>query len=319
MSLTTPLSIDPLSFHCRCDELLRDRLIGKPRSALRVMFRQIAGLLSVGARSNDGVRLGLLAIGLLTICFIQTFEVSAWGQETLRRPGSDGRALPPLRTDQDDFRVSAASSVEETTEMVERVGSSESGADESRSAIALSPPEGRTAPRNSGLSIDPPKQAREPRGTPFSLPADVPRNTLLALGLVIGAFLILALFVKRHQPRSFAPLPGEAVELLGRLPLDQKQHLQLIRLGRKLVLIAVSSSGCTTVSEVTEPAEVEHLLTLCQSRRGGSASEAFRQVLTRAEKEPPGAGFLGNPSSGKNSGLAQDDGDSRRRRAWFEA
>jgi flagellar biogenesis protein FliO len=91
---------------------------------------------------------------------------------------------------------------------------------------------------------------------------------------------------KRFAPAGTAPLPKEAVELLGRAPLAGKQTMQLVRVGNRLLLVALSGAGAQTLTEITDPVEVEHLAGLCQRGRGDSASASFNRVLSQMATEP---------------------------------
>jgi flagellar biogenesis protein FliO len=114
-----------------------------------------------------------------------------------------------------------------------------------------------------------------------------------SLAIVIGLFLMMAWFAKRNMPAGQKWLAPEIVEVLGRAPLAGKQTMHLVRLGPKLLLVSITPQGVQTLSELTEPAEVERLLVLCQRGRGGSVSESFRDVLDQFEREPAD-GFLEN-------------------------
>jgi flagellar biogenesis protein FliO len=58
-------------------------------------------------------------------------------------------------------------------------------------------------------------------------------------------------------------LPAAAVEVLGRTPLVRGQHLQLVRCGQRLLLLGVSANSAQTLAEVSDPQEVESLLSAC--------------------------------------------------------
>ncbi len=102
---------------------------------------------------------------------------------------------------------------------------------------------------------------------------------IAGLGIVVGAFLIFAWVVKRSLPKSASPLPGEVVEVLGRAPLAARQVAHLMRVGNKLILVAVSNAGVETLTEITDPVEVDRLAGICGQSRPGSASQTFRGVL----------------------------------------
>jgi flagellar biogenesis protein FliO len=98
-----------------------------------------------------------------------------------------------------------------------------------------------------------------------------------SLGIVLGLFLLVVLVVRRGMPKTAAQLPREAVQLLGRAPLVGRQYLHLVRCGNKLLLLSVSAGSSTTLTEITDPAEVERLVELCEGVGLGGSS--FRQVL----------------------------------------
>jgi flagellar biogenesis protein FliO len=113
-----------------------------------------------------------------------------------------------------------------------------------------------------------------------------------ALAVCLGVFFILVWITKRHAPAGLAPLPKEVVESLGRASLNSRQQLQLLRIGRKLVLLHVTSTTAETLTEIVDPAEVDRLVGLCQQTSPNSVTASFREVLTHYEAEPA-KGFLG--------------------------
>jgi flagellar biogenesis protein FliO len=117
-----------------------------------------------------------------------------------------------------------------------------------------------------------------------------------SLAIVITAFFVLVWLSRKAAPKGLASLPSEVVESLGRAQLNSRQQMQLVRLGRKLVLLSVTSTGVETITEVTDLEEVERLCALCQQNRPGSMSETFRQVLSQFGNEPAPAGFIGDPA-----------------------
>ena len=115
-----------------------------------------------------------------------------------------------------------------------------------------------------------------------------------ALAICLGAFFLLVWVTKRHSPAGLAALPKEVVESLGRSSLHGRQYLQLLRIGRKLVLLHVTPTGAEALTEVDDPAEVDRLVGLCQQTGANSVTTSFRDVLTDYEKAPAGKGFLGD-------------------------
>jgi hypothetical protein len=81
----------------------------------------------------------------------------------------------------------------------------------------------------------------------------------------------------------------------------------LIRVGRKLVLLSVTSGEARTLTEVTDPEEVDRLAGICQQGRPGSVTATFRQVLAHCTTEPlsPGAAAADRRSVSTHRGRAE--------------
>jgi flagellar biogenesis protein FliO len=104
-----------------------------------------------------------------------------------------------------------------------------------------------------------------------------------SLSGVVGLFLIVAWMLRRGSPRVGGLLPREVVEVLGRAPLADRRQMQLLRLGNKLVLIAVSPTGTDTLAEITDPAEVDRLTGYCYQGHPNSSTTAFHKVFKSFE------------------------------------
>jgi flagellar biogenesis protein FliO len=118
-------------------------------------------------------------------------------------------------------------------------------------------------------------------------------TVLGGLGIVLGVLCVIVWCSRRLAPAGNAPLPKEAVESLGRAPLAGKQQVQLLRVGSKLLLIAVSPTDSQPLMEITDAVEVEHLLGLVRREKPGSSSAAFREMLSQLANEPAAGGFAG--------------------------
>jgi hypothetical protein len=57
----------------------------------------------------------------------------------------------------------------------------------------------------------------------------------------------------------------------------------LLRLGNKLVLIAVSPTGVDTLAEITDPVEVDRLTGYCYQGHPNSSTVAFHKVFKSFE------------------------------------
>lgn len=130
----------------------------------------------------------------------------------------------------------------------------------------------------------------------------IPTASLYTMGtglaIVVGAFLLFAWVLRRSgQGRaSRGMLPADAVSVLGRVSLTSRQVAQLLRVGNKLVLVALTPGGAETLTEVTDPVEVDRLMGLCQQHDPRSTTKAFEEVFQNLSREPASSGFLGGDS-----------------------
>ncbi len=154
------------------------------------------------------------------------------------------------------------------------------------------PPDNQPSGQPAGLSLPPPGRgsgmplaagdSRQPTGKsgrPSGLPSLITAGSSLAV--VLGLFFVFAWVMRRTTPGGLTLLPSEVVEILGRAPLASRQQVHLLRLGNKLLLVSVTQAGVETLSEVTDPEEVDRLAGICRQTQSGSSTEAFRQVFQR--------------------------------------
>ncbi len=100
-----------------------------------------------------------------------------------------------------------------------------------------------------------------------------------SLGIVLGLFFVTMWLCRGSAPKSAQNLPAEVVEPLGRTSVAKGRQLQLFRFGNKLVLVSVSPNGFDTISEITDPVEVDRISGLCLRNGALSSTQAFRTVL----------------------------------------
>ena len=87
-------------------------------------------------------------------------------------------------------------------------------------------------------------------------------------------------------------MPTEVVEVLGRTPLGSRQHAHLVRCGNKLLLVSLSAAGAETLTEVTDPIEVDRLAGLCRQSQPHSATATFRHIFQQFGRDRTARGFL---------------------------
>ncbi|MCL2305114.1 MAG: flagellar biosynthetic protein FliO [Planctomycetaceae bacterium] len=128
-------------------------------------------------------------------------------------------------------------------------------------------------------------------------------SVLGSLCLVLGAFFLFVLFLKKVGPKNGGNLPREALENVGRYPLNPKLQLNLIRLGNRLILVAVTpDGGVETISEIESPDEVAQILAQCRKLDPNGSQAQFKSVLDEFAQEKSPGGFFGpNDSKRRNS------------------
>lgn len=169
-------------------------------------------------------------------------------------------------------------------------------AEETQRESAYGPPSRRVI-EPAAYTADSPESAEAPRSVPLRLAprdkapskelprpaATTPTNAITtvvgSLGIVLGLFVVLVWFSRRFTPAGTAALPKEAVELLGRTSLGGTHQMQLVRVGAKLLLVALSPQGARTLTEITSAVEVERLSDLCRRQKPDSATASFRSLV----------------------------------------
>lgn len=128
----------------------------------------------------------------------------------------------------------------------------------------------------------------------FGVPLESVYTTISALAIVIGLLFLCVWLLRRGARKTATALPADVVSVLGRTPLAARQSAELVRVGNKLVLISLTPTGAKTLTEVTDPAEVDRLVGLCRQHDPHSTTKAFEQVFHQLSREPVPGGFLGH-------------------------
>jgi flagellar biogenesis protein FliO len=188
---------------------------------------------------------------------------------------------------------------------------------DSRSAVDNPPraPHGPLANRAESMPIIMPREnaaadksaapgaRKEMPATPSSAPALL--SMLGSLAIVLGLFFGLIWLMRRGMPKGTRLVSSEVVEVLGRASLGGRQQMHVVRFGNKLLLVSLSPGGAETLSEITEPAEVDRLAGICQQSHSNSATNAFRQVFRQFGDDRTAGGVRGSSSKSGGDGLAR--------------
>lgn len=107
-----------------------------------------------------------------------------------------------------------------------------------------------------------------------------PITAVGALAVVIGLILVLARIFRRHAPLFSQALPTEALEILGRRFVDQRQSIVLLRIGSRILVVGSSPAGLQGIGEVNDPVEVDLIAGMCRgSRNGPKLGTSFLSLL----------------------------------------
>jgi flagellar biogenesis protein FliO len=127
------------------------------------------------------------------------------------------------------------------------------------------------------------EKSRDSRGRGASLS---PWTAVGALAVVISLILILARIFRRHTPLFGQSVPNEALEILGRRFLDQRQSIVLLRVGSRILVVGSSPSGLQGIGEVSDPIEVDLIAGLCRGNRSGSGLSSTFLGLLKGQASP---------------------------------
>ena len=132
-------------------------------------------------------------------------------------------------------------------------------------------------------------------------------SLLFVISLIVGGAYLFA----RHGGRIPGVLPADVVQVLGKRFIDAKNSVQLVRCGSKILVLSNSSQhGLRTLSEITDPGEVELLTSQClpvpvanpSSLMGRSRSSAVEQPVASVANAPHIGSLARTPSGPLGSG-----------------
>ena len=109
-----------------------------------------------------------------------------------------------------------------------------------------------------------------------------------SLAIVLGGYFGVVWLMRKINPSASKGLPLEVVEVMGATPFGPKKHLQVVRLGSKLLLLINSPEGSQLIGEVSDPEEVDYLASLCGGkRRNRMARPSVARTASRANPAQP--------------------------------
>ncbi|MDX2114386.1 MAG: flagellar biosynthetic protein FliO [Planctomycetota bacterium] len=120
-------------------------------------------------------------------------------------------------------------------------------------------------------------------------------QTGLALGAVLAlilAFKMIFVALARRTgglAASFGPAgraPSGLLEVLGRYPVARGQSFVLLRVDRRVLLIAQAGGEFRTLTEIIDPEDVASIIVKARDEEGASGAARFNQMLRDLERDP---------------------------------
>lgn len=128
-----------------------------------------------------------------------------------------------------------------------------------------------------------PSTAAAPSGGGVNL-----ERLIVSLAIVLAAIAATSWIYRRLAGVTSASRPGGAVRLLGRTVLSPKQHVLLVQVGRRVIVVADSGGQMSPLSEITDEEEIAQLIS---QAKGEVEAAAFERLVgsERARFDPADA------------------------------
>jgi flagellar biogenesis protein FliO len=146
---------------------------------------------------------------------------------------------------------------------------------------ALEPPR-LISPRGKSEGVTRKGPAAKKQSTPVSI-----WGTVAGLVAVFGIFLGARVWLTKHGPPGFRGLPPEALELLGKRAIEPRMSVHLVRCGAKILMLGVGPDGIRTLTEITDPVEVDLLAGACRRKAADKMTAPFDAVFRRNQAATP--------------------------------
>ena|GEM_PF-5553871 len=110
-------------------------------------------------------------------------------------------------------------------------------------------------------------------------------QTIIALAFVVGLILVGKQVVLRLMGRPAAVSRSRVVEVLSRVSVGPRQHVMLIRLGGRIIVVGDSAGQMRLLANLDEPEEVASILKAVTSSKPTSVSESFNQLMGKFDQD----------------------------------
>ncbi len=107
------------------------------------------------------------------------------------------------------------------------------------------------------------------------------KRVLIALSIVIVLILALRWFGRKFFGVAGGGRSTRTIQVLSRSPLSPRQQVVLVRVGRRLLVLADSGGQMSTLSEITDPDEVAALIGQLQDDHADRVTTTFGNLFGR--------------------------------------
>jgi len=130
-----------------------------------------------------------------------------------------------------------------------------------------------------------------------------PGRVVLALGTVLALIVVMRFLLKRFFPHVTTPKTINAMRVLSRLPINPKQQLLLIQVGKRMVVVGNSGTQLSQIAEISDPDEVAQLLGTLSEEHRAPEIKSFVNLFGKARQD-----FDDDEvSTGEKNSLVSDD------------
>lgn len=106
-------------------------------------------------------------------------------------------------------------------------------------------------------------------------------TTFSALAVVIGLIYGMRFLLVKATGTKTATASSPVVEVLSRISVAPRQHVLLLRLGGRVLLVSDSGNNMRTLTELTDPDEVAQILQAVTAAKPHSMTQNFTSMLGR--------------------------------------
>lgn len=110
-------------------------------------------------------------------------------------------------------------------------------------------------------------------------------DILWPLLAVLAGIVLLFWAARKYLPGVQRLTGSAAVEVLARTHLAPRQSINVVRLGRRILVVGQTAEQLSPLASISDAEEVSELIGLCRSAGAGSATSSFRKVFQRMDKE----------------------------------